>query len=151
MDGIVRRIMETEKSKIEQIKKQLIALTGAFCHKHINEEYVGLCEKLINKLARKHVVPFLAGKVEIWAAAIVHAIGSNNFLFDKNTEPYVSADFICEQFGVSKSTVGQKARVIRDMLKIGHFDPDFSTQAILKDNPFDRLAMVNGFLVMLDR
>jgi len=143
--------MTKEKLKNQEIGNQLIALTGDFCRAHVDSEYADLCEKLVNKLSRKRTVPFLAGKSEIWAAAIVQAIGSINFLFDKNTKPYVSADFICEHFGVSKSTAGQKAKVIRDMLKMQHFDPDFSTQSIAKQNPFDRVAMVNGYLVKLDR
>jgi hypothetical protein len=143
--------MTKEKLKIQEIGNQLIALTGEFCREHVDNEYADLCEKLVNKLARKRAVPFLAGKPEIWAAAIVHAIGSINFLFDKNTKPYASTDFICEHFGVSKSTAGQKAKVIRDMLKMQHFDPDFSTESIAKQNPFARVVMVNGYMVMLDQ
>jgi hypothetical protein len=146
-----RTMMSKEKLKIEEIQNQLITLTGDFCREHIDEEYAELCEKLINKMSRKRTVSFLLGKTEIWAAAIIHSIGGINFLFDKNTQPYVGADFICEYFGVSKSTVGQKAKVIRDMFKMNHFDPEFSTQSIAQQNPFDRLTMVNGFLVMLDR
>ena len=142
--------MTKEKLKTEEIKNQLVALTEDFCSKHLDKEYAELCKKLINKMARKRAIPFLFGKTEIWAAATIQAIGSNNFLFDKNTKPYVSVDLICEHFNVSKSTIGQKAKVIRDMLKIQHFDPEFSTQAIIKRNPLKRLAMVNGYLVMMD-
>lgn len=42
------------------------------------------------KLGRKREVPFQRGKIEIWAAAVVYAIGSPNFLFDKSFEPYMS-------------------------------------------------------------
>ena len=41
-----------------------------------------LCEKLIRKMSRKRNVPFLSGRMEIWAAAVIHALGSINFLFD---------------------------------------------------------------------
>lgn len=139
-----------EKIKITKIKSQLLNLTEAFCKEHIDIEYAQLCHKMIEKMARKKSVPFIVGKIEIWAAAVIHAIGSINFLFDKNTKPFVSADFICKSFGVSKSTVGQKAKVIRDMLRIQHFDPEFSTQSILKQNPFDKIGMVNGYMVMLE-
>jgi hypothetical protein len=33
-------------------------------------------------MSRKRNVPFLYGRMEIWAAAIIHALGSINFLFD---------------------------------------------------------------------
>jgi hypothetical protein len=58
-------------------------------------------------------------------------------------------DDICNHFGVSKSTVGQKAKLIRDMFKMGHYNPEFSTERMLKNNPFANLAMINGFLVHL--
>lgn len=140
----------TKKLEIE-IKNQLINLTNDFCKKHVNEEYADLSRKLIDKMARKRAVPFLAGRLEIWAAAVIHALGTINFLYDRKTTPYVSYDTVIEHFDVSKSTVGQKSKLIRDMFNMQHFDAEFSTKAILRDNPFDRLAMVNGFLVMLDR
>ena len=46
------------------------------------KDYKQLCEKLIRKISRKRNVPFLSGRIEIWAAAIIHALGSINFLFD---------------------------------------------------------------------
>ena len=33
----------------------------------------------------------MSGKLEIWAAGIIHAIGIVKFLFDKSSEPYASA------------------------------------------------------------
>ncbi|NOR78038.1 MAG: hypothetical protein GQ523_06390 [Methanophagales archaeon] len=45
-----------------------------------------LCEKLIRKMSRKRNVPFLSGRMEIWAVAIIHALGSINFLFDTSKE-----------------------------------------------------------------
>lgn len=140
----------TEKIEIE-IKNQLIDLTNDFCKKYVNEEYADLSRKLINKMARKRSVPFLAGRLEIWAAAVIHSLGTINFLYDRKTSPYASYDTVIEHFSVSKSTVGQKSKLIRDMFSLQHFDAEFSTKANLKDNPFNRLAMVNGFLVMLDR
>jgi Domain of unknown function (DUF6398) len=143
--------MTKETLKIDTIKKQIIELATGFCCEYANDEYANLCEKLVNKMSRKRTVPFLSGKPEIWAAAIVHALGTINFLFDKNTNPYASVDDIAEYFGTSKSTTNQKSKVIRDMFKMQHFDAEFSTQAIAKQNPFNRIAMVNGYLVMLDR
>jgi len=73
-----------------------------------------------------------------------------NFLFDKNLTPNSSPDKICDYFGVSKSTVGQKATVIHNMFKLSHFSIEFSTERMIERNPFNRIAMVNGYLVMLD-
>lgn len=126
-------------------------MTAAFCRQHADGEYQRLCRKLIEKMARKRVVPFLSGRVEIWAAAIVYALGSINFLFDKSFLPYATPDTICDCFQVSKRTVAQKAKLIRDMFKLEYFDPEFSTEHMAKNNSLARLRMVNGFLVIDER
>jgi hypothetical protein len=143
--------MYPDKLEINEIKNQLVALTGGFCNTHVNSEYANICEALIMKMARKKSVPFVSGRVEIWAAAVVHAIGSINFLFDKKTKPYSTPDLIGEYFGTSKTTVTQKSKVIRDMFKMTYWDSEFSTQHMQKQNPYKNMAMLNGFLVMLDR
>jgi Domain of unknown function (DUF6398) len=79
----------------------------------LDGDYKQLCEKLIRKMSRKRTVPFLSGRMEIWAAAVVYALGSINFLFDKSFEPYATAEDICSYFGTSKSTTSQKSKVIR--------------------------------------
>jgi len=91
-----------DKTLVEEKMQKLIEMTARFCDEHLDEEYKQLCEKLIRKMSRKRNVPFLSGRIEIWAAAIVYAIGSINFLFDRNFEPYVSGDDICNYFGTSK-------------------------------------------------
>jgi hypothetical protein len=143
--------MSSDKQEMIEIKNKLTALTGAYCSQHINTEYVELCQALIQKMARKKSVPFTSGRLEIWAAAVVHAIGTINFLFDKNTKPYASVDDISNYFGTSKSTTNQKSKVIRDMFKLWHYDAEFSTKAMAKNNPLDRMAMINGYIVMLDQ
>lgn len=143
--------MTKEKLKTETIKNEILVLTDGFCRKHANNEYAELANKLVTKMARKRAVPFLSGKPEIWAASIIHAIGTVNFLFDKNTKPYASLENIAEYFGTSKRTTSQKSKVIRDMFKMWHFDPEFSTEERIKNNPLNQIAMVNGFFVMLDQ
>jgi len=137
-----------DKQRVQDIQRQLIEMTAAFCRQHADAEYQQLCKKLIEKMARKRVVPFLSGRVEIWAAAIVYALGSINFLFDKSFPPHATPDSICDYFQVSKRTVAQKAKLIRDMFSLEYFDPEFSTERMAKNNPLSRLRMVNGFLVI---
>lgn len=105
---------------IEEKMQKLIEMTTEFCDEYLDEEYKQLCEKLIRKMCRKRNVPFLSGQLEIWAAAIVYAIGSINFLFDQSFEPYASGEDIRNYFGTSKSTSSQKAKLIRDMFKLGY-------------------------------
>lgn len=137
------------KKEIENKEKKLLELTGSFCTQKLDDDYRQLCEKLIEKLGSEKDVSFKRGKIEIWAAAVVYAIGSINFLFDKSFEPYVTAEQISEYFGTKKSTVSNKARQIKDLLKIGYQDSDFLTQQITKNNPFNDMVMVNGLNVPL--
>jgi hypothetical protein len=135
------------KNLVEEKMQKLIDMTAGFCNSSLNEEYKQLCEKLIRKMSRKRNVPFLYGKMEIWAVATVYALGQINFLFDKSFKPYLSADDICNYFGVSKSTTSQKAKVIRDMFKMRCWDPEFSTTQMKEENPFSNLVMMNGLIV----
>jgi len=136
-----------EKKMIEEKTQQLIGMTGSFCQQFLDEDYKQLCEKLIMKMSRKRVVPFLSGRMEIWAAAVVYALGSINFLFDKSFAPYATGEDICNFFGTSKSTTAQKSKVIRDMFKMGYYDRDFSTKHMKENSPFPNLVMINGLIV----
>lgn len=136
-----------DKELINLKSEKLIEMTSGFCQECLDEEYQGLCEKLIRKIARKRNVPFLSGRIDIWAAAIVYVIGSINFLFDQSFEPYASAADICGYFGVSKSTTGQKASVIRKMFRLEYWNKDFSTKRMAEDNPLANFVMVDGFIV----
>ncbi|HBE03742.1 MAG: hypothetical protein A2096_12150 [Spirochaetes bacterium GWF1_41_5] len=135
---------------IESKRKELVDLVSRFCTEKLDDEYQALCVKLINKISRKRNVPFLVGQINIWASAVVHCIGQINFLSDKSFEPYASLDDICCFFDTSKSTTSQKAKIIRDMFKLGYWDNDFSTNRMLKQNPFNRFTGINGFIVPKD-
>jgi hypothetical protein len=135
------------KAIVTEKTQKLIEMTTGFCDEYLDEDYKQLCEKLIRKMSRKRNVPFLSGRIEIWAAAIVYAIGSINFLFDKSFEPYATASDVCDYFGTSQSTTSQKAKVIRDMFKLGYWDNEFSTSHMMESNPFSDLLMVNGLIV----
>jgi hypothetical protein len=137
------------KQEIKQREEQLLEMTRTFCTEKLDNDYLQLCEKLIKKLGRKRDVPFQRGKPEIWAAAVVHALGSINFLFDKSFEPYMTAEQICEYFGTKISSVSNKAREIKDMLNLGYFDSEFSTQRMSESNPLSEMVMVDGFIVRL--
>ncbi len=146
--------MPASKKPDKEIKDEktqlLIEMTASFSNEYLNEDYKELCEKLIRKMARKRNVPFLSGRIEIWAAAIIHALGSINFLFDNNFEPYASTDDICNFFGTSKSTTSQKGKIIRDMFKMNYYDKEFSTTHMNENDPFSEMVMMNGFIVPSD-
>jgi len=138
------------KEEIKQREQNLTALTGKICDEKLNGEYFQLCKKLIKKMARKRSVPFVRGKLETWAAAVVYAIGSINFLFDKSFKPYMSAGQISEYFGTKNSTVSAKARKILDMFKIHRLNPEFSTSRMNEMNPYNNIVMVDGLIVPLE-
>ena len=139
-----------DKLQIKEREQQIIDLVCEFCTEKLDEEYIELSTRLIQKLGRKRNVPFETGKLEVWAAAVIHALGTINFLFDKSEKPYVSLDELNNFFGTSKSTTGNKSKQIRDLLKLDIWDKEFSTRRIQGGNPFAEMVMVNGFIVPLN-
>ena len=138
------RFLMRDKVLIEKKKQKLIELTVGFCDAYLDDDYKQLCEKLILKMSRKHDVPFLRGSLEIWAAAIVHGLGSINFLFDRSFKPYASSKDISDYYGTVQSTVSQKAKRIRDMFKMSYWDKEFSTSYMKESDPFSDLVLING-------
>ena len=136
-----------EKEKIIEKQQAIIQLAQSFCTEKLDEEYAMLVEKLVNKLGRKRNVPFVGGKTSVWAAAVIHALGTINFLFDKSFEPYTTIDEINDFFGTKKSTTGNKSKEIRDLLKLDYWNTEFATKAMTKNNPYANLMMLNKFIV----
>jgi hypothetical protein len=137
-----------EKSAIEIIKNQILNLIKNFCTQKLDDEYFQLSVKLLDKLGRKRDVPFMSGKIELWAAATIHALGTINFLFDKSFEPFVTIDEINDFFGTNKSTTGSKSKTIRDLLKLGYYNDEFSTAHMNENNPFNDMKMLNGIIFL---
>jgi Domain of unknown function (DUF6398) len=71
-------------------------------------------------------------------------VGQVNFLFDRSTEPYVAQDDLAGAFGLSKSTLGQKGKQIRDMLKMTWGTPEFLRAEMIDANPMIWFIEVNG-------
>lgn len=142
--------LSPEKQKMLEKKTQLLELTDVFCQKYLDDDYKELCQKMIRKMSRKQNVPFLSGRLEIWAASIIQALGQVNFLFDKSFEPYVTHDAIHKFFGTTKSTVTNKSRDIRKMLELDYFNNKFATKHLLETSPLHNLVAVNGRLVTTD-
>jgi hypothetical protein len=140
----------SDKKRINETAHQLISLTAEFCEQHLGDEYEQLCEKLIRKMSRKRNVPYLSGRIEVWAAGVIYALGQINFLFDRSFEPYATHDDICNHFGTNKSTTSQKAKLIRDMFKMRYGNDEFLTERNKKDKPFGKSMMINGLILPID-
>lgn len=122
-------------------------MVSDFCKEKLNSEYEQLCTKLIKKMGRKRECPFERGKLDIWAASVVHTIGGINFLYDKATQPYLPQADIHEYFGTKPSTVCGKANLIRRIMKLDrYFDLEFSTGEMNRINPMNQFVIVDGML-----
>lgn len=126
---------------------EIVALTDAFCAGHLTPEYAQVCRQMVAALARKRPSPLLGGKANSWAAAIAYTAGSVNFLFDKSQTPYMRADELAAAFGLSKSTVGNKANQIKKILDNGIFDPNWTLPSKIEQNPLAWLISVDGFML----
>ena len=125
------RVPESLRHDVEQIFK----LTDPFCTEHLDAEYGGLVRKLVAKLARKRPSPLVRGDLRIWAAAAIYAVGSVNFLFDRTQRPHLTGDDLSALTGVPKSTLANKAKLIRDVLRIGQIEPEFCRPDLVASNP----------------
>lgn len=95
--------------------EQIFTLTDPFCAEYLDTEYGELVRKLIAKLARKRPSPLARGDLRIWAAAAIYTVGSVNFLFDRAQRPHLTGDNLSALTGVPKSTLANKAKLIRDV------------------------------------
>lgn len=126
---------------------QVVAVTDAVCREHLDEEYADLCRAVVAKLGRKRPSPLTRGDLRIWAAGVIYAVGQLNFLFDPAQTPHASAEQLSEWLGVKKTTMGNKARLIRDTLKLSHFDTEFMRRDLVESNPLTWLLEVDGMLL----
>src|SRR5687767_1100382 len=115
---------ESIPSSVEPAYSSIVKLTDTVCNQYLNGEYAVLSRRLAATLARKRPSPITKGKPEIWACAIVYALGTVNFLFDKSQTPHMRADQLCTAFGVSQSSATNKAKLIRELLNMYQLDPN---------------------------
>ena len=143
------------KSQLETNPKEasaaaLATITGLidqFCHEQLNEEYASLCRKLAEKLARKRPSPLNQGNPNAWASGIVRAVGGANFLHDKSQTPYLRSSDIDHYLGTSASAGAAKLAVIRKLVRIHHFDHEWTLPSRMGDNPLIWMLNVNGFMM----
>lgn len=130
----------------DQIQKQVTE----YCNQYLDDEYTQVCNRVFKNLLEENPAIFNRGKTEIWCAAIVWAVGSNNFLGDKSFEPYASLDDVCKYFNANTSSVGQKASKIRKMLNIDMFNTDYQTTNEVSDFLGSFVMTPEGFIVPAD-
>ena|SRR6266567_5965671 len=126
------------------VVEEIVGITEAVCLAVLDKEYADLARRAAAKLARKRPSPLVGGRRVTWAAGIVYSLGQANFLFDPASEPYMTADQLSEAFGVAKSTMGSKARQVRDLLRISPFSPEFQRADVAEQSPLAWIIAVNG-------
>ena len=119
----------------------------SFCDEKLNEEYKKICLRLLEKLCRKRPSPLQSGRARTWAAGIVYAIASNNFIFDKTQKISMTAAELAEPFGISPSTAGNKAAEIRKYVNISYFTPEWVLPELTEKNPMTWLLELNDQIV----
>lgn len=122
-------------------------LTDAFSAEHLDGEYAEVARRMVAALCRKRPSPLVSGKQQVWACAILYAVGQVNFLSDKASSPNMSMGEFCRLFGVGASTAAKKAKDIRDLLDIGILDPAWTLPSRIAANPVAWMVNVNGFLM----
>ncbi len=125
----------------------IIVLTDEVCADLLDEEYASLARKVVAKLARKRPPPIQSGRAPTWAGAVVYALGQVNFLFDSSTKPYATADDLSAAFGVAKSTLGAKAKQVRDLTKMDYGTPEFLREDMVDASPMVWFVQVDGLIV----
>ena len=134
-------------AKMKPIFENIVAATDEFCETYLNDEYAQLSKELAAALSRKRPSPLLRGNINTWACGIIYALGYVNFLFDKSEGPFVSADQLCDAFGVKKSTAYQKSKNIRDIFRMSQFDPRWCLPSLIERNPLVWMLEVDGITV----
>ena len=144
----------SKRSTSQNVPKEMQArfdeithLTDTFSQAHLNDEYKNLIRELTATLCRKRPSPLSGGKANTWACALIHALGTVNFLFDSSQKPYIPASQIAEEFGLSTSTMQAKSKQIRDLLDMYQMDPKWTLPSMVGSNPLIWMIQVNGLIM----
>lgn len=138
---------ESVPAKMRDVYEKIVALTDSFCGRHLNEEYAALSRRMAATLARKRPSPLLQGQARVWAGGIVYAVGRVNFLFDKSQQPHLTAQQLCDLFGVSQASASARAKQIFDALDLMQLHPEWTLPSKLDQNPLAWFILVNGIPV----
>ena len=133
--------------QMQAVFEDVVGLTDAFCKELLNDEYAQLCRELAAALCRKRPSPLNQGKLNVWAAGIISALGSVNFLHDPSQQPHMRLSDIGAHYGVSASATAAKAKQIRHLFRMIQLDPRWCLPSKLDQNPLAWMIQVNGFII----
>jgi hypothetical protein len=134
-----------KESSEKNIQSQIESLIKGFCSKYLDSELQGYSLSLFGTILEKSLLNIYRGKSEIWAASIMYVIARLNFLFDKDSDNFMSVDELCDYFNVKKSTIGNKATQIEKMYNISIGDKKYTKPEIAKSFEFSMTS--EGFII----
>jgi hypothetical protein len=111
-------VVDRKSKRIENVGLLLEEFGKAYLTPQLTDYVLRLWEQI----GRKRNYLITGGKPEVWASATVYVIARLNFLFDRQSKPYLPPDTICNFFGTRKNTISAKATEIERVCKIrmGH-------------------------------
>ena len=124
------------------------AITDAFCHEHLHDEYAQLIRFAAAALCRKRPSPLAKGTPLSWAAGITHAVGMVNFLQDPAQTPHLPAQGLYQGFGVSQSNTLAKSKVVRDVLDMSQMDLDWCLPSLLAEHPMAWMVFTDSGMII---
>lgn len=125
----------------------ICTILSDLCTEKLNREYFTLCTEIVAKLARKRPSPLLSGNTKTWAAGIIHALGTVNFLFDKSQLIHLALKNLCDWFSLGKSTLSGKSKTIRELFDMGNFDPKWCLPSKMMENPLIWMVAFDSYIV----
>jgi hypothetical protein len=132
---------------LRQRYSDITELTDGFCAQHLTEEYRDLCRTMTAALSRKRPSPLVNGPIKSWACTIIYMIGKVNYLFNKDSKPYMRADQLCRHFDLQAKTISARATRLSAMLGITALDPDWMLPSLAGENPRNWYIMVDGLMI----
>ena len=116
--------------KHDDISKMIVD----YCQKYLNKEYEEICLRALEQLCCKRPCPLRTGRVRTWAAGIIYAIGSINFIFDKDQPIHMSSKELTIPLGVGVPTASSKSTIIKKALKINYYQVEWSLSSVIENN-----------------
>jgi len=138
---------EKVPNEMQPLFKEMALQLSDFCTEHLSDEYGAMIRKLAAALCRKRPSPLHQGHLSTWLAAMTHAICTNNFAFDRSQTPSLQSPTIAQYFGVAQSTMSNKSKSIREMLKINQSNPNWVLPSRMGDHPWIWTVMVDDLVV----
>ena len=111
----------------------MLEVTDRVSRDHLDEEYRDLARTLLGRLARKRPSPLMRGDERIWAGTVLYVLGQLNFLFDPRSTPHMTGNALAAAVDVPQETLANKAKVVRDLLRLRPLDRELSRREHLAD------------------